>query len=298
MPGDDRSKSSLFSPLAQAIGYLKSIQRCGRHVDMPDDMWFELQFKREEARKLYGIDLPGLPPDDVQKRFTGSCGTENLLQAFSFYRYVRAICNLNKNRNVKILDFGGGWGRIARFFLRDTLPKNIYISDCLTDSIEWLLSTSNPCNVVKNDPLPPINGLAGKRFDVIYAYSVFSHLSEEYTCPWISYLLDLLQPKGHLIFTTRGLRFIESVKELHESQQPSCLREMLPLPNVMQDRYMNGEFQFYAVGGGGELTADFYGETLIPKDYFETHYRSCLVDFVDELPHVDQCVVVLTKPRK
>ena len=59
--------------------------------------------------------------------------------------------------------------------------------------------------------------------------------------------------------------------------------------------YASGEFQFYSTGGGGELDSDFYGETLIPRIYFEKKYGSQLVSFTEDVENVDQAVVVLRK---
>ena len=81
-----------------------------------DDVWFELQFNREEALKSFGITLPALPSDDVQVGFTALSGRDNLKQAFEFYRYVRSACHIDQIADPHILDFGGGWGRISRFF--------------------------------------------------------------------------------------------------------------------------------------------------------------------------------------
>ena len=58
---------------------------------------------------------------------------------------------------------------------------------------------------------------------------------------------------------------------------------------------MNGEFQFYPIGGAGELTADFFGEALVPQSYLERVYGSAMIDFTERVPHVDQSVVVLRK---
>ena len=66
---------------------------------------------------------------------------------------------------------------------------------------------------------------------------------------------------------------------------------------MLRARHERGEFQFYPVGGAGELTPDFYGETFIPRSYLEKHYASILVDFTEEVPHVDQSVVVLERTR-
>jgi 2-polyprenyl-3-methyl-5-hydroxy-6-metoxy-1,4-benzoquinol methylase len=270
-----------------------------------DDEWFELQFKPEEARKRYGIILPTLPSDDVQVGFTALCGRLNLQQAFSFYRHVLSVCQLNQIRKPRILDFGGGWGRIARFFLRETKPRRIYIADTMSNAIDCLRATGNPCRVIHNEPRPPIPGLPNN-LDLVLAYSVFSHLSEEYFVAWVNYLLKVLRPGGHLAFTTRGQFFINHLEHLHQSRQQSHdmlqehhrrLREEMRPPAEIRRRYENGEFQFYPIGGAGELTSDFFGEAFIPQRYLEQNFGSLLVDFNGEVPYVDQSIVVLRKPK-
>jgi hypothetical protein len=44
-------------------------------------------------------------------------------QAFNFYRYAHTAAELSRIKNPMMMDFGAGWGRIARLFLRDTPPK-------------------------------------------------------------------------------------------------------------------------------------------------------------------------------
>jgi hypothetical protein len=229
-------------------------------------------------------------------RYTARAGRDNLRQAFNFYKYVCSACKLSEVNEPRILDFGGGWGRISRFFLRDARPEHIYIADCMIDAIYRLHATGNPCKILKNDPLPPIVGL-DTQFDVIVAFSVFSHLSEPFLRAWLTYLMDCLHPEGYLVFTTRGRQFIDQLDQLHRDSLSihSYLRDKLPPPQEVRERYLKGEFQFYPTGGGEELTSDFYGEALIPRRYFETHYPSALVDFTEEVPDVDQSVVLLQK---
>ena len=273
-------------------------------MKIKDDEWFELQFWPEEALKKYGVMLPMLPSDEIQIGFTGLCGRVNLQQAFSFYRYVCSVCQINDIREPRILDFGGGWGRVSRFFLRDTKPECIFIAETREYAIECLRATGDRCHVIHNQPRPPILGLTGL-FDLVYAYSVFSHLSEEYLHAWINYLLGVLRPGGYLVFTTRGQCFINHLEHLHRvknkpnemlQEHVRRLREELPLPEEVRRRYLNGEFQFYPIGGSGELTTDFFGETFIPIRYIEQNFGSFFVDFNESIPNVDQSVVVLQKP--
>jgi SAM-dependent methyltransferase len=276
----------------------------GSKVKVNDAEWFEIQFNPAVAREKYGIVLPTIPADDVQVGFTGLTGRNNLEQAFNFYLYARSISQINKKTQARILDFGGGWGRVARFFLRDTQPEYIYIADTMEYAIDCLHATGNPCQIIHNQPRPPINRLPGQ-FDLVYAYSVFSHLSEEYFHAWVNYLLEVLRPGGYLVFTTRGEYFIDHLEHLHTSQDDSHkmleehirrLREDMPLPEEIRRRYQNGEFQFYPIGGSDELTSEFFGEAFIPKSYTLQHFGPYFVDFYEDIPNVDQSVVALRKP--
>jgi methyltransferase family protein len=260
-----------------------------------DARWLDLQSKPALARKLYGIRLPGLPPDDVQRRFTGDTGRSNLLEAFNFYKFACSASAVPQRNDLKILDFGGGWGRVSRFFLRDTRPDHIWIVDCTSEAMHWLRQTGNPCNVIQNEPLPPIKGIPAG-FDLVFAFSVFSHLSEHFLRSWLDYLLGLLAPGGHLVFTTRGCKFIELVERRRQKGNFSAWEQSLPHADEMRARHASGAFQFYPAGGGSELTSDFYGEALVPRRYFEAHYGAALIQFTEQVENVPQAVVVLRKP--
>jgi len=76
------------------------------------------------------------------------------------------------------------------------------------------------------------------------------------------------------------------------------LREEMPVPKEIRRRYLNGAFQFYPIGGSDELSTEFFGETFIPKAYIMQHFGSFFVDFTEDIPNVDQSVVVLRKPTE
>jgi hypothetical protein len=74
--------------------------------------------------------------------------------------------------------------------------------------------------------------------------------------------------------------------------------KLLPAPKVIQQRYEEGEFQFYPTGGGGELTTDFYGEAWITERWMEHNFRALgfsKYEFFPERGAIDQCIFVLTK---
>ena len=148
-------------------------------MNISDDEWFELQFNISEARTKYGIALPSLPSDDVQVGFTGLSGRPNLRQAFSFYQYLLAVTRIDRLTRPRIMDFGGGWGRVARLLLRETTPDQIVIVERMAFALACIRETGAAFHVVHSESAPPIRDLSGA-FDLVFAYSVFSHLSEPY----------------------------------------------------------------------------------------------------------------------
>ncbi|WP_083671887.1 class I SAM-dependent methyltransferase [Sphingomonas montana] len=269
----------------------------------PDDQtWFDAQFDWESSLRKFGIRLPSLPSDEIQTGFTSLSGRQNLLQAFGFYG--KAVEYIKSIHEPKIMDFGCGWGRISRFFLRETSPKNMYLVDAMDVAIDCLKNTNNPCNIIYNTKSPPIEGIPDG-LDLIYAYSVFSHLSEKYFLDWVQYFLSKLKPGGHIVFTTRGWQFIEHLQSLRDSRGdlPSNLVayverlvQDMPTPARIARNYAEGQFQWFPMAGGLELTADFWGETFIPEKYLLEKYGSMLVSFSENTEHVDQSIVVLRKP--
>jgi hypothetical protein len=270
--------------------------------NISDEEWFELQFEPERGARL-GIPIPGFPSDDYQVSFTGLSGRKNLEQAFVFYKYAHEAAGIGDLHSPHVLDFGGGWGRIARFWLRDTPPANITVSDTMDLAINLLRETHAPYHVVRNPPYPPME--YGRTYDLIYAYSVFSHLSEKYTNAWIDFLLTQLKPSGRLVFTTRGIAFVQAVSNIKgvseqfiETQIDATkqyLRQMratFPDPIDLRSRYESGEFQFIPMTHE-RLPDDCTGETIIPRIYLEKRYSNSLISFVPDMEFLDQAVVTL-----
>jgi 2-polyprenyl-3-methyl-5-hydroxy-6-metoxy-1,4-benzoquinol methylase len=296
----------MMPALRAAMSKLRVI--LGRHPHIDTAEWFELQFHPATAKVKYGIDLPGFPDDATQITFTGLCGRPNLEQAFNFYLQALAISGIDKLSEPRVMDFGAGWGRIARFFLREAYPQDIVAVDTLSFAIDCLRSTGAVFEIVHNPPAPPIPGFQ-QTFHLIYSYSVFTHLSEPYSCAWLDYLLTLLRPGGHLVLTTRGERFItdlatikaqpddyiKSFETAGVGEYLQQLRTNFPDPAIIRDRFTAGEFQFFPVENRMHVD-DCTGETLIPKDWFERHYGSYFVSFQEDVADFQQSVVVLKKP--
>jgi SAM-dependent methyltransferase len=102
-----------------------------------------------------------------------------------------------------VLDFGCGAGRTLRHFLAEAEAGELWGADIDTASIAWLKKTfCPPLNAWRCTAGPPL-GLEQGSFDLIWAISVFTHLTEAST-PWLLELHRMLKPGGLLIATYMG----------------------------------------------------------------------------------------------
>lgn len=246
------------------------------------DEWFKTVCQSYETPPVYfgGQQLPAFPSDDVQTRTTGQAGANTLKEAYIFYQdCVEMFSTLGRpiNQNAKLLDFGVGWGRIARFFLRDLPLSNIYGLDVMSEFVDICKETFRSDNFFVTTPFPPTDMPAGS-FDFVVGYSVFSHLSEQACKEWMQEFHRLTKPGALVALTTRGRPFFdycESLRGRGFGSYSDALSTMFDDFSVARKRYDRGEFVHSnadGVNGGGAMTAEFYGETFIPEEYARSAY--------------------------
>jgi len=223
---------------------------------------------------LSGV-IPTMPDDDVQRNWTGHTGESTLREALNFFQIV---CGMTRKysgdfgENAQVLDYGCGWGRVIRFFLRDVDHANLYGCDCYPEAVETARSHNRWCTFEVVRPVPPTQFQSNK-FDLIYLYSVFSHLSEDLHLRLLEEFHRILKPEGILVATTRARSFILDCEKLrHQScvpiQERGSSASFVDTKAVLE-RYDQGLFCHSPTGGGGVLEPSFYGETCIPRKYVE-----------------------------
>lgn len=103
----------------------------------------------------------------------------------------------------RILDFGSGAGRTLRHFAREAATAEFWGADIDEASIAWMRENlSPPFHPWQSTVNPPL-GLEHGTFDLIYAISVFTHLTDN-SIPWLLELHRMLRPDGLLIATFMG----------------------------------------------------------------------------------------------
>jgi SAM-dependent methyltransferase len=101
----------------------------------------------------------------------------------------------------RALDFGCGCGRIARHML--PVVAELHGVDHNRRLVRWCERNLKPGSFRPNGMQPPLPFPAG-RFDLVWAWSVFTHLPADLQRLWISELGRVVAPGGLIIFTTHG----------------------------------------------------------------------------------------------
>ncbi len=182
-------------------------------LGITDQFWFWLN--TEGIRKSAALRnlLPGLADEITQKEFTGDTGDRTLWEGFYFYRLFKENFEKYKGNisTAKVLDFGCGWGRIIRYFIKDMPASNLWGCDPTSEMITLCKEQNKWANFELINPDPP-SSFPDDTFDMIYSFSVFSHLSEEFHFKVLQEIKRILKPGGIYMTTTRNRDFVSGCK--------------------------------------------------------------------------------------
>jgi SAM-dependent methyltransferase len=256
-----------------------SIGELGAQCD--DAAWLDALKEASTEPIVRGVRFPSLPEPKWQSNFVGMSGVMALEDAFGFYQFVKAQYQALSGRSIgattRVLDFGSGWGRYLLFFMKNVAADNLFGVDVDPDVIGFCKVSGLPAQLMTVPPYGPTK-FAAASFDLIYSYSVFSHLAEPAHLAWIHEFLRILRPGGVLVITTQARHFIQQVKTLIGKTKDELGPWERSLAAVFRDpdgclaAYDRGEFVYAPSGGGDHRPATFYGEALVPKAYMERAY--------------------------
>jgi SAM-dependent methyltransferase len=237
-----------------------------------------------------------MPGETLQRRIVGASGDTTLREAFNFYRLVKEMADRHHAGGFAAcqdaVDFGCGWGRITRFFVKDMEPTRLVGLDCVELMIDVAQKTNPWATFLLTTALPP-SGLADASADLVFCYSVFSHLSEEAHLQWVREFRRLLRPGGLLVATTRPREFLFEYARLRARTGLEVQDEVTShaFPGDAHEwlaRYDRGEFLYSAVGVDERLPGDFYGEAFIPLPYARRAW-SAEFELVDHVADPARC---------
>ena len=146
-----------------------------------------------------GIDLP-IPCNDNIKRVAGKVKPIGfVISGASWYQAVmssvqKELGGKNLPKSAPILDWGVGCGRVIRYFIENGYTQ-VHGIDIDQFNIDWCNANLSSAEFSRCDFDPPTT-FADNTFELIYAHSVFTHLSKNDEAAWLSELNRILSLKG------------------------------------------------------------------------------------------------------
>jgi SAM-dependent methyltransferase len=137
-------------------------------------------------------------------------------QAASSIRDALTRNGYDINRMGAILDFGCGAGRTIRHWNGLTETK-VCGTDYNPQLVNWCRKSLDFADI-------RLNGLTGRvdwpdaTFDLAYALSVFTHLTEPVGFAWIDEMTRVLKPGGLLLITTHGDHYASSLPDAERAR--------------------------------------------------------------------------------
>jgi SAM-dependent methyltransferase len=161
------------------------------------------------------------PPADLLMQIANDPSAESFVGSFPHVRtgvaeYLgRAGYRLGEFSNV--LDFGCGVGRFL-FAMHEAAHPGQCLHGCDIDTrcVDWCRENIDFAGVKLSTLEPPLPYGDGE-FDLVYALSVFTHLSLEWQFAWARELARVLKPGGVLFVSTHGLMFMQQIMAVREN---------------------------------------------------------------------------------
>lgn len=160
--------------------------------------------------------------------------------------------HLGLTASARVLDVGCGAGRLCTGLLETRLPFRKYVGvDVIPQSVDWCLANLaqppridfvrldihnaryNPTGAIKMDhdfKLP----FADASFEIIYAWSLFTHLLLDDSCTYLREFARLLAPGGRIWFTAFAEYGVQEVEENPPGYPPGKI-DQGPLHRVRFD---------------------------------------------------------------
>jgi len=153
-----------------------------------------------------------------------------------------------------ILDFGVGCGRVIRWWQAESQTTDYWGCDINADLIKWCNENLKFGNYWVNPLLPPTK-YSSSFFDLIYAFSVFTHLTKETQKKWLREFARILKPDGLLMVSVHG--------DLHAQN----------LPDEVKGIYKKNGFYVMTKNAEGENLCASYQSRAFCEELFSKEFN-------------------------
>src|SRR5262249_1559916 len=150
--------------------------------------------------------LPTMPSDRVQIDWTGNSGPALLEQSLQFIDTVATTFASYTGKpleSARILDYGCGWGRMIRLMYKFVSPHHIYACDAWPSALGHCQEHHVRAHLTLCEEIPAETPFPGVTFDLVYAFSVLTHLSERTARAVMRVLRRSIKPDGICVITVR-----------------------------------------------------------------------------------------------
>ncbi|MFK8049339.1 MAG: class I SAM-dependent methyltransferase [Halioglobus sp.] len=196
-----------------------------------------IRFKRNNP------DFP-LPPPDLAFDAYNGVDWHNYRDVGAVHASIFAdiVKRTHPPGELSILEWGCGPGRLIRNMrgLFDGYNLQLTGTDYNPRTIEWCSKNLPEIDFHLNELMPPLP-FPDEQYDLVYCFSVFTHLSEEAQKAWAAELKRLVKPGGVFICTTHG----EDCRHLLTSQEDIDTYEAGQV--VLKGKYVEGKKWYLAV---------------------------------------------------
>jgi SAM-dependent methyltransferase len=175
-----------------------------------DELWRVLLQKKFRGYPRIKSILPDWPDEQLQRDWVGNTGEPLDLQSYGFIRNLKwaySRFGATPLAQSTVLDFGVGWGRLIRYLAKDIRPERLWGCDVNSKVLQVCRETRVPgmlreCSV-RPTTLPFEGGI-----DLVYAFSVLTHLSERTHRDVLECIHRMMKPGGILVLTVRPRAFL------------------------------------------------------------------------------------------
>jgi 2-polyprenyl-3-methyl-5-hydroxy-6-metoxy-1,4-benzoquinol methylase len=210
--------------------------------------------------------LPRMASEADQNQWTGHSGHPLMIKSCNFARLLDILayrCTGAGLKGKRILDYGCGWGRMIRVMYYYSDLERVYGADPWDRSLEVCAATGVRSPLTLCAEVPTAAPFQHVKFDMIFSFSVFTHLSETASRAVLRACRAAVAPNGIYVITIRPVEFWDMRKaamkpEVHE--------------RVTRDHRELG-FAFAPVNWPRDQESATFGDTPIDWDFMRAMAR-------------------------
>jgi SAM-dependent methyltransferase len=232
----------------------------------------------------FDIEADTIVPDDTVMSSIGNIPPILFVHsgyslAHGFDRVIRLAGGSGLAGACEILDWGCGSARVTQHVRRFAQASaKVAAIDVDPRAIEWCRANVRGVDFGVCDLNPPTRFNDG-RFDLVYAYSVLTHLRIDDARRWVSEIRRILKPGGYFAFTTLG---VTSMAWLFPGGEPNLAEQIVTrgISDIAKNTDIDGVI----------ADKDYYRNTWVSNRYVRDawgggfaycYYESCFHHYQD-----------------